>query len=359
MVRFLRSTISDFETREELQRFLIIERLLAVLHIPASICLALGSLAEVDVVPYASEWQPWLMLAASLFLVISNSREANECIRTVFLPARQKAIYSDREKAEPIVGGQMHMFAAVMMALGSLSLFNSCLIALSAPQEKENVLSKRQHAMAFCFFLVGSAGNNLAIEKAPRVTQFTRGMLTFQNVLCSASFGISALLMLPCFKLVQGAVFHQNALTASTALGSFFAVLSAMMHYFHTIALAWAHIEVFERKNYEEEVREQALVSREQEPKPGYIRRFRDAFTSGKSIFGRQGNQQSPAVDKREKGPLGHVDVSSSDLDDDILGHDDYDGSSLSLTGSLSESSRWSGSEQHPIQSSERVEPAN
>lgn len=353
MVRFLRSTCNGFETRDELDRFLLVEQLVALLHIPAAMCLAIGALAGAGIVPYASAYKSHLLLAASLFLVVCNARDANECVRNFFLSERnheRDGVYYPMKNLRGTVEDQMHMFAAVMMTLASLSLFNSSLIALIEPGTSQSVTSKRQYALAFCLYLVGAAGNNFVSESVFPLARYTRALLSFQNVICSASFGVSGFLMLPSLSRAQENTPHTTVVTVSVTLGSLLAVLSAAMQYFYMSSVARVHVEIFERKLHEEELQKTFQVKQEQsESRRGYLCRLRDAIkTKGKSLMWRQVNHVGNGQEVDGHGQLRTGSVRETDINPSLRNPDGYDDSSFNSGHTLSDSSSWSEADEAP-----------
>lgn len=272
-----------------MDRFLRTERAIATLHIPASLCLAVGTLAEANVLPYMAKnmWQ--LILVSSLFLFVANARDANGCVRDFFITDSVKAIIGNKHLVRKVhhdVEGQMHMFAAVTMTLGSLSLFNASVIALvhTASADMENC--RRQYALAFGLHLIGAAGNNIATDKAMQEVNATRVLLSFQNVITSAAYGISAILLLPSMQFAQDNVVHQLALTVSTTVGGTMAVLSAVMQYFHTLAYSHTQLDYFIRTQSMMMQHNSGMSASIPTDDRGYVRRLTDVIrTRGKSLL--------------------------------------------------------------------------
>lgn len=239
----------------------------------------------------------------------------------------------------------MEIFAALLMTVGSLSVFNSSLVALMSPSGSDRVTSRRQYALGFCLNLVGAAANNLQTQNDLDVGHQTGVLVSFQNVICCAAFSMSGLLMLPKLSEIEENSFLQSSLTIFVTLGSTLMVMSAVIHYFHTLALAWAHVRTFVRTSEEEKLICGDIASDERDAaKHGYFRRLRDAIRArGRSLIWGEGKQGETHAGKKH---LRFQVDEATDNDPEFASRDGYDASSFSSVDTISESSSCSGSEE-------------
>lgn len=265
MVRFLKSTYEIFENAKDFDRYLLVERLTALAYIPASICLALGALGTSGVVPYTAAHEWAFFLAAGIYLALANGRDLNHSIRCLFLTTRSPLYQSNmrrRHHQEPTsyspsanelrsgVSAQMQMGAAIALTIGSLSLLNASVIALINGKSTESELCHRQFAAAFGMMVIGAAANSASsvnIDNGMDTVSNTRMVVSFQHVVASAAFCVGSVLMLPSMKPSQDGINLQSTIVlVSSLVGSVFIVLSAVINYFHTMAMLWYHEDLFE-----------------------------------------------------------------------------------------------------------------
>lgn len=342
MVRFLKSTCDDFETSDEMERYLFTEKVLALAHIVESACLALAMLAEAGVSPYAKAYVWHLFLAASLSLVFSSTRDAIYSVRHFFAAqtsSGRAATRSENGKLEGSVGGQIHMFSAVTMAVGSLSLLNASIIAMLTNGDSAIESCRRQLSLGFALHFVGAAGNNLAINCSLHYAQNTRVLLTFQHVIGSAALFLTSLLMLPSLDYSTENVVHKTIVTVSASLGAILAVFSAVMFYFHSVAYSWLQREFFDRKLYEGRLTEEAVIQARKQSeleKRGYLRRLRDAI-----VWRKEATRNRDEDACKERGSRNELEA----LIEDSSYHQDTDAPTITPEYSLSNASSWSGDE--------------
>lgn len=276
MVRFLRTTCEVFESHDELDRYIIMERLLSLCYMPSSICMAVGSLARCGVIPYAKKQEWLLLLISSVYLTMANGRDLNHSIRCMFLwqyePPSWHGRRSRRERRHRHryrrtrykyverngtgIRAQMQMCAAVTLTIGALSLINASVIALiGRHQQDESELCRRQYAAAFGLMLIGSAANTAGsisntyemLQVEERVTNM-RMVVGFQHVIASAAYCVGGVLSLPSMRPIDtSTAFHASLVLASSLVGGAFAVLASVVNLFHTSAFLWWQEEEFEK----------------------------------------------------------------------------------------------------------------
>lgn len=254
------------EDANELDRYIIAERIIAAAYIPSAVCLALGSLGRSGVVPYASAHEWNMLLAGSVYLTIANGRDVNHGIRCLFLSRAVPGFRRSRRGSGSWssmgatiggggfgpsgVGAQMQMGAAIALTVGSLSLLNATVIGLMNGQKMETELCRRQYAAAFGMMVLGSTANAVGgvRDGGTETVANMRMVVSFQHVIASAAFCVGGVLMLPSMKPVDDGLPLQNSLIViSSLVGSIFLILSSIMNYFHTTALVWCQEEAFER----------------------------------------------------------------------------------------------------------------
>lgn len=289
MVRFLKGFCELFKNENDLDRFIIVEKITAILYIPASVCLALGALGRSGVIPYVASQEWRFFLVASVYLTYANGCDLNRCINSYFLvrspdSATLKLYAPSIWKLYRGIGVQMQVGSALAMTLGSVSLLNASIIALLHGPATTTELCRRQYALSFAMFLIGSAANNLPMGGFNNELNGTRVLVTFQNIVISATFCVAGILMLPSIGAQdQESDFHNALVVQLSTIGSIVAVISSLMNYFHTLAFIWRQEEFFIRVTHKSAVmlHEEMLEEDRQlhQPKSMY-ERVRDAWRS-------------------------------------------------------------------------------
>ncbi|KAI0564620.1 hypothetical protein FGB62_25g163 [Gracilaria domingensis] len=249
MVRYLKNWIERIEDQKALNRFVTVEILLARLHFPASVCFALGVLAQTGLVPYIAPHEWRLVFIASFFLTIANGRDLIHCIRHFYQaqPTRNdtlSSLYPMVNNEISAAGGQMQMFGAFALTLGSVSLLNASIITLVRDSSVSHDVCQQQYAASFALFLIGSGANGVLSSGMPPSLESYRILVSFQNLLAAATLCTASVLLLPDIGVEDSmSHFQKSLLNILSSFGCMMLVMSSLVHYFHTQGYCTLHHE--------------------------------------------------------------------------------------------------------------------
>eukprot|EP00177_Eucheuma_denticulatum_P001565 GFKZ01002799.1.p1 GENE.GFKZ01002799.1~~GFKZ01002799.1.p1 ORF type:complete len:346 (+),score=21.57 GFKZ01002799.1:126-1163(+) len=300
MARFVRWQRREFDSRVALNRFLVTERTIALVHIPAAVCLAIAMLAEGNVLTLVAQRKWQLIFVSSTYFVVVNGRNAYVNMQRYLIPDksnRRKTCKASQKGDHQRSRCQVQVLSALTMALASLSLLNSSLIGMSPGGGSTVELHLRQLALAFGLFLVGTACNNVAAYSVTGLN-CTGILLGFQNVMGSAAYGATSLLLLlrPSLAKISGA--YQLALALSAAAGGLVTTTSAVTHCLYTLDNTRRQVEHFRKHEHwnGENQKKCTDVLRQT-----YLSKLTDAICStGNGLFWSNTACNEPAIGKGE-----------------------------------------------------------